>query len=85
MGHVYGEVIIEGTGSEYQGKIKIPFKNENIAAIRIPDGEESKTGEEKNEDVLAIVPDLIAVIDAQNGDARVSIRTASLSDRYHCE
>ncbi|KAH6878995.1 hypothetical protein BKA58DRAFT_107961 [Alternaria rosae] len=69
MGHVYGEVIIEATGSEYQGKIKIPFKNENIAAIRIPDSGGSTTGEEKNEDVLAIVPDLIAVIDAQNGEA----------------
>ncbi|KAI4609634.1 hypothetical protein J4E80_008278 [Alternaria sp. BMP 0032] len=69
MGHVYGEVIIEATGSEYQGKIKIPFKNENIAAIRIPENGESTTGEEKNEDVLAIVPDLIAVIDAQNGEA----------------
>ncbi|KAI4915707.1 hypothetical protein J4E90_004152 [Alternaria incomplexa] len=69
MGHVYGEVIIEATGSEYKGKIKIPFKNENIAAIRIPDSGESTTGEENNEDVLAIVPDLIAVIDAQNGEA----------------
>ncbi|KAI4916416.1 hypothetical protein J4E85_010070 [Alternaria conjuncta] len=69
MGHVYGEVIIEATGSEYKGKIKIPFKNENIAAIRIPESGESTTGEEKNEDVLAIVPDLIAVIDAQNGEA----------------
>ncbi|KAF1833289.1 hydantoinase [Decorospora gaudefroyi] len=69
MGHVYGEVIIEGTGPEHQGKIKIPFKNENIAAIRIPDGEASRTGEEKNEDVLAIVPDLVTVVDAQNGEA----------------
>ncbi|KAH7399348.1 hypothetical protein BKA66DRAFT_161235 [Pyrenochaeta sp. MPI-SDFR-AT-0127] len=69
MGHVYGEVIIEGTDAEYPGKIKIPFKNENIAAIRIPDSGESTTGKERNEDVLAIVPDLIAVIDAQNGEA----------------
>lgn len=69
MGHVYGEVIIEGTGATHSGKVKIPFKNENIAAIRIPEGSESKTGEEKNEDVLAIVPDLVAVIDAQNGEA----------------
>ena len=69
MGHVYGEVIIEGTESQFSGKIKIPFKNENIAAIRLHDGEESKTGEERNEDVLAIVPDLISVIDAQNGEA----------------
>ena len=69
MGHVYGEVIIEGTESQFSGRIKIPFKNENIAAIRMHDGEESKTGEERNEDVLAIVPDLISVIDAQNGEA----------------
>jgi DUF917 family protein len=69
MGHVYGEVIIEGTDAASTGKIKIPFKNENIAAIRIPEGGESKTGEERNEDILAIVPDLIAVIDAQNGEA----------------
>lgn len=69
MGHVYGEVIIEGTGAQFSGKVKIPFKNENIAAIRMHDGQEIKTGEERNEDVLAIVPDLISVIDAQNGEA----------------
>lgn len=69
MGHVYGEVIIEGTGELYSGKIKIPFKNENIAAIRLREGEANESGEEKNEDVLAIVPDLISVIDAQNGEA----------------
>ena len=69
MGHVYGEVIIEGTEAQFSGKIKIPFKNENVAAIRIHDSEESKIGEERNEDVLAIVPDLISVIDAQNGEA----------------
>ena len=40
MGHVYGEVIIEGMnlkgegGSEFRGKLTIPFKNENIVAIR---------------------------------------------------
>lgn len=80
MGHVYGEVIIEGAdvnekstagdaAPQFSGKIKIPFKNENIAAIRIHDDKESLVGEEKNEDVLAIVPDLIAVVDAQNGEA----------------
>ncbi|KAF2442386.1 DUF917-domain-containing protein [Karstenula rhodostoma CBS 690.94] len=70
MGHIYGEVIVEGTdGTEFTGKIKIPFKNENIAAVRLHEGVESKTGDEKNEDVLAIVPDLISVIDAQNGEA----------------
>lgn len=68
-GHVYGEVIVEGTDAQFPGKVKIPFKNENIAAIRMHNGEESRTGEERNEDVLAIVPDLIAVIDAQNGEA----------------
>lgn len=78
MGHVYGECIIEGStgfGDEaskeegrFQGRIKIPFKNENIAALRIhPDGEEGAL--ERQEDVLAIVPDLITVIDAQNGEA----------------
>ncbi|KAF2805365.1 DUF917-domain-containing protein [Mytilinidion resinicola] len=70
MGHVYGEVIIEGAdisdggadkASEFSGKIKIPFKNENIAAM--------KMNEDGSEDVLATVPDLIAVIDAQNGEA----------------
>ena len=69
MGHVYGEVVVEGTETRYSGKIKIPFKNENIAAIRLHDSEEIKTGEERNEDVLAIVPDLVSVIDAQNGEA----------------
>jgi DUF917 family protein len=69
LGHVYGEVIIEGTDAVYRGKIKIPFKNENIAAIRIPEGGDSETGKERNEDVLGIVPDLVSVIDAQNGEA----------------
>jgi DUF917 family protein len=77
MGHVYGEIIIEGadvnndssSSSEFRGRIKIPFKNENIAAIRLREDSENVIGEEKNEDVLAIVPDLISVIDAQNGEA----------------
>ncbi|KAI9728803.1 MAG: hypothetical protein M1834_007189 [Cirrosporium novae-zelandiae] len=70
MGHVYGEVIIAATdiinpssdeAIGFQGKIKIPFKNENIAALKVEDD-----GSEK---ALAVVPDLIAVIDAQNGEA----------------
>ncbi|KAK3329913.1 hypothetical protein B0H66DRAFT_635022 [Apodospora peruviana] len=89
MGHTYGELIIEGadvaetlsgagtsnTTNQFKGRrIKIPFKNENIAAIRIPDAGAAHSTEEvkeleKQEDVLAIVPDLIAVIDAQNGEA----------------
>lgn len=78
-GYVYGECIIEGAnvrdeggvvGSEpaqsmYQGSIKIPFKNENIAALRLRDDGKQET----QDDVLAIVPDLITVIDAQNGEA----------------
>ena len=79
MGHIYGECLIEGAEvidreggsvgeSQFQGLIKIPFKNENIAAIRIPTSGDAKPVE-KQDDVLAIVPDLISVIDAQNGEA----------------
>ncbi|KAI0176152.1 DUF917-domain-containing protein [Hypoxylon sp. FL1284] len=54
---------------QFQGLIKIPFKNENIAAIKITrsvvDGEAVDTEGE----VLGLVPDLITVIDAQNGEA----------------
>jgi hypothetical protein len=44
MGHVYGEVMIEGLHAnsnvsdetkQYRGKMKIPFKNEYIAAYQI--------------------------------------------------
>lgn len=80
MGHIYGECIIEGMDvaedgetkeGQFQGLIKIPFKNENIAAIKIPPGASPDEGEvhETQDNVLAIVPDLIAVIDAQNGEA----------------
>ncbi|KAF7555309.1 hypothetical protein G7046_g6590 [Stylonectria norvegica] len=78
-GHVYGECLIEGadvkdegdslagdkSAAQFHGTIKIPFKNENIAALKVHPGRE----EELQEDVLAIVPDLISVIDAQNGEA----------------
>ncbi|KAI6772160.1 hypothetical protein HG530_003118 [Fusarium avenaceum] len=77
-GHVYGECLVEGAdirdednstlgdnSEQFKGAIKIPFKNENIAAIKVrPD-----RGNECQEDVLAIVPDLVCVIDAQNGEA----------------
>lgn len=65
-----GAVTDDETESDtpFQGKIKIPFKNENIAAIRMrPD--DGAAALERQEDVLAIVPDLISVIDAQNGEA----------------
>ncbi|KAJ2999116.1 hypothetical protein NUW58_g108 [Xylaria curta] len=56
--------------SKFRGLLlKIPFKNENIAAIKISrtmiDGKMHETEEE----VLGLVPDLITIIDAQNGDA----------------
>ncbi|OLN92245.1 Hydantoin utilization protein A 1 [Colletotrichum chlorophyti] len=82
-GHVYGECIIQGadvSGSEapggvavqeFRGFVKIPFKNENIAAIKTASATSGpeEAGKEKQEDVLAIVPDLVSVIDAQNGEA----------------
>ncbi|ODA75949.1 hypothetical protein RJ55_08590 [Drechmeria coniospora] len=78
-GYVYGECMIEGanvrgddvptargkTEPSFQGIIKIPFKNENIAVLRMG----KASGEEEQADVLAIVPDLITVIDAHNGEA----------------
>ncbi|ROV94757.1 hypothetical protein VMCG_08855 [Cytospora schulzeri] len=57
---------------KFRGVVKIPFKNENIAVLRVPEGNpENEEGEplERQEDVLSIVPDLISVIDAQNGEA----------------
>ncbi|KAK9771334.1 hypothetical protein AB5N19_07690 [Seiridium cardinale] len=88
MGHIYGELIVEGadivddddvaiaadgaksaSGSQFEGTIKIPFKNENIAAIKFTRREvDGKTVDEESE-VLGAVPDLITVIDAHNGEA----------------
>ncbi|KAG8409807.1 hypothetical protein J3458_018888 [Metarhizium acridum] len=78
-GYAYGECLIEGTdvrghsdairgtarGSSFQGTIKVPFKNENIAVLRLRDDGK----QELQQDVLAIAPDLITIIDAQNGEA----------------
>ncbi|KAI8205545.1 putative D-/L-hydantoinase subunit A [Colletotrichum sp. SAR 10_86] len=63
MGHAYGEVIIEGSSADGKGveKLVIPFKNENILA--------KKVDAEGGEEILTIVPDLVCVIDAQNGEA----------------
>ncbi|KAJ5287362.1 hypothetical protein N7478_003048 [Penicillium angulare] len=58
-GHTYGVLEVEGTlrdGSK--ALIKIPFKNEN-AFVEAVSNEETK--------ILASVPDLIAVIDAETG------------------
>ncbi|KNG44734.1 hydantoinase protein [Stemphylium lycopersici] len=64
MGHAYGEVIIESTAEDSsltKERMVIPFKNENIYA-RIEDA----NGKSK---ILAMVPDLVCVLDAQNGEA----------------
>ncbi|KAH8196869.1 hypothetical protein TruAng_008951 [Truncatella angustata] len=54
---------------QFEGLIKIPFKNENIAAIKFTRTEvDGRTIDEEGE-VLGVVPDLIAVIDAHNGEA----------------
>ncbi|KAI1280947.1 hypothetical protein F5Y07DRAFT_313578 [Xylaria sp. FL0933] len=54
---------------QFQGLLKIPFKNENIAAIRVSRTTVDGKTHEKEEEVLGLVPDLITVIDAQNGEA----------------
>ena len=81
MGHVYGEVIIEGLEEKYgrKDRFKIPFKNENILAVR-EESDGSETARSRPPfsacippliscQVLASVPDLICVIDFQNGEA----------------
>ena len=84
-GYVYGELIIEGADvaddgakaasggnreqPQFRGLMKIPFKNENIAAIRISRSKVDGKTVETDEEVLGLVPDLICVIDAQNGEA----------------
>ncbi|KZT20834.1 hypothetical protein NEOLEDRAFT_815352 [Neolentinus lepideus HHB14362 ss-1] len=77
-GHSYGEITIQQLASDEEedgakssssgyepvatgGFLKIPFKNENIYAKHI-----SETGEEK---YIAMVPDLISVLDTQSGKA----------------
>ncbi|KAJ6028442.1 hypothetical protein N7540_004018 [Penicillium herquei] len=58
-GHTYGVLEVEGTLSDStKALIKIPFKNENAFVEAVCDGESR---------ILASVPDLIAVIDAETG------------------
>ncbi|ODN83362.1 hypothetical protein L202_01517 [Cryptococcus amylolentus CBS 6039] len=70
-GHSYGEIEIHALAGDdedeigpkkerFRGVVKIPFKNENLLAETTLDG---KT------EVVAGVPDLISVLDAQNGTA----------------
>jgi DUF917 family protein len=70
-GHVYGECIVEdlddddGDDQEGRSRVKIPFKNENIAAIRLAGAKE----EDGEGELLGVVPDLITLLDTQNGEA----------------
>jgi len=59
-GHVWGELVIQSTENSDQ-KMVIPFKNENIYAKVISD--------DGTEEVGCSVPDLIAVIDSNTGEA----------------
>jgi DUF917 family protein len=71
-GHSYGEITIEQLSRSDEefpnskpvkvgGLLKIPFKNENIFAMHID--------ENGKEEYVAMVPDLIAVLDSQTGKA----------------
>lgn len=72
-GHSYGEVIIEQLSSaeedgliEYKpvatgGQLRVPFKNEIIYAKHV--------AEDGAEEYIAMVPDLIAILDIQTGKA----------------
>ncbi|KAM0456701.1 hypothetical protein ACHAPV_004980 [Trichoderma viride] len=72
--HLYGECLIEGEGGDsFNGHVVIPFKNENIAAIKTPPSNEpteslSFDSEHLQGEVLAVVPDLVAVLDAEDGE-----------------
>lgn len=59
-GHTYGVLEVDGTlGDGTKAVMKIPFKNENAFVEAISNGESK---------ILASVPDLIAVIDAETGE-----------------
>ncbi len=60
----------------FNGQVNIPFKNENIAAIKLSsrDSRPLETPEGNGqaghgEDTLCVVPDLVCVLDAQDGEA----------------
>ncbi|ORY30778.1 putative hydantoinase [Naematelia encephala] len=73
-GHTVGELVIQALAVEeeedsdedastklrFQGQMTIPFKNENLFCKHTVDGESK---------IVAGVPDLIAVLDSQNGSA----------------
>ncbi|KAJ5993673.1 hypothetical protein N7451_009397 [Penicillium sp. IBT 35674x] len=58
-GHTYGVLNVDGTLSDgTKAAIKIPFKNENAFVEAVSNGQSK---------ILASVPDLIAIIDAETG------------------
>ncbi|KLT44591.1 putative hydantoinase [Cutaneotrichosporon oleaginosum] len=67
-GHTYGEISIQAMATEeddsrtpkqrFEGVMKIPFKNENLMCKHVVGDKET---------IVAGVPDLISVLDAQNG------------------
>jgi DUF917 family protein len=78
MGHAYGTCIIEaGELGSAKERLVIPFKNENIYAKKqYADGTEEVSlvnvghwSALTDVQILAIVPDLVSVLDAQNGEA----------------
>jgi DUF917 family protein len=72
--HLYGECVIEGEGGDsFNGHVVIPFKNENIAAIKTSLSNETTDSlpldsDDLQGEVLAVVPDLVAVLDAEDGE-----------------
>lgn len=61
----------EEEGPQFEGLVKIPFKNENIAAIRFTRSKDAAGGAttDVEGEVLGVAPDLVTVIDAQSGEA----------------
>lgn len=53
----------------FRGLLKVPFKNENIAAIKVSRTTVNGERHETEEEVLALVPDLVTIIGAQDGEA----------------
>lgn len=71
-GHSYGEVIIEQLSQAEEdgsickpvvsgGQLRVPFKNENLYAKHV--------AEDGTEKFVAMVPDLVAILDVQTGKA----------------
>ncbi|KAI1202117.1 hypothetical protein F5X97DRAFT_253617 [Nemania serpens] len=59
----------DSSAPRFRGLLKVPFKNENIAAIKISRTTVNGETHETEEEVLALVPDLVTIIGAQDGEA----------------